>query len=235
MERRPRRPDVVDLLLMETRVMPWLARHLPLAVPEPEMARPDPLVVRHVLVPGEPMENFSEDNGRQLGEFLRALHAADTVEAVAHGMPDARKTVDERAETVARFRADVVPMLPGDLHGRADDLLTAITRLPADTVVHGDLGPEHVLCVDGRVSGVIDFSDAHIGDPAIDLAWALSGTPDEFAHAVAKEYGVTHELREHALLWHQLGPWYEVTFGLDNDEPDDVRSGIDGVVRRLGG
>ncbi|ONI90107.1 aminoglycoside phosphotransferase [Actinosynnema sp. ALI-1.44] len=228
-ERRPRRPEVVDLLLMETRVMPWLAPQLPLAVPRPEVAQLEPLVVRHELVPGEPIEDFSEDNGRQLGEFLRALHGVDAADAVAHGLAKS----DDRAETVARFRADVVPLVPDALTARATALLDAIADLPSDAVVHGDIGPEHILCVGDRVTGVIDFSDAHTGDPAIDLAWLLNGTPEHFARAVAKEYGVSPEVRDRALLWHQLGPWYEVTFGMDNDEPDDVESGLAGVVSRL--
>ncbi|ALG11925.1 phosphotransferase [Kibdelosporangium phytohabitans] len=233
-ERRPRRPEVADLLLMETRVMPWLAPQLPLVTPRPEVTRLGPLVVRHTLVPGEPIENFSDGNGRRLGEFLRVLHAADAAEAVAHGLPDARATADERAQTTARFRADVVPLVPDELTARATALLDAIDALPADAVVHGDLGPEHILCVDDQVVGVIDFSDAHIGDRAIDLAWLLNGTPEAFARAVAEAYGVSDELRRRALLWHQLGPWYEVTFGMDNAEPDDVSSGLSGVVSRLG-
>lgn len=232
-DRRPRRPEVVELLLMETRVMPWLAPRLPLDTPQPRVTQPEPLVVRHALVPGEPIDNFSEDNGRRVGHFLRALHEADATEAVAHGLHSAQRARAERAETVDRFRADVVPLVPPALTAKADALLDAIAGLPADTVVHGDIGPEHILCVDGLVTGVIDWSDAHVGDSAIDLAWLLYGTPGEFARAVAAEYGVTRDVRDRAALWHQLGPWYEVTFGMDNDEPGDVASGLSGVVSRL--
>jgi aminoglycoside phosphotransferase (APT) family kinase protein len=34
-------------------------------------------------------------------------------------------------------------------------------------LVHGDVGPAHILLLDGVVSGIIDWSDAHIGDPAM--------------------------------------------------------------------
>jgi aminoglycoside phosphotransferase (APT) family kinase protein len=37
-------------------------------------------------------------------------------------------------------------------------------------VCHGDLHPLNVLMNDGRVSGVIDWADARIGDPAYDVA-----------------------------------------------------------------
>ena len=35
--------------------------------------------------------------------------------------------------------------------------------------IHGDLGAEHVFVDDGRITGVIDWGDAAIGDPDLDL------------------------------------------------------------------
>jgi aminoglycoside phosphotransferase (APT) family kinase protein len=41
--------------------------------------------------------------------------------------------------------------------------------------IHGDLSPGNLLLKDGRLSGVIDFGNLGIGDPACDLiiAWNL--------------------------------------------------------------
>ncbi len=80
---------------------------------------------------------------------------------------------------------------------------------------------------------VIDFSDAHVGDPALDLAWALHAAPPAFARAVAAEYDAAPELTERALLWHRLGPRHEVTHGLDTGDPDTVCSGLEGILARL--
>ncbi|MGV9677832.1 phosphotransferase [Nocardia sp. NPDC003482] len=112
-------------------------------------------------------------------------------------------------------------------------MLDAIPGLPADTVVHGDLGPDHVLVEGDRLTGVIDFGDAHVGDPAIDLAWALYGTPAPFRHALAESYGVTPEERERALLWHRLGPWFEVVHGRMIADDNLIRGGLAGVLARL--
>ncbi|MEV0699807.1 phosphotransferase [Saccharopolyspora sp. NPDC050389] len=232
-ERRPRRAEVADRLRMETELMPWLAPQLPLDVPEPHVVASEPLVVRHALVVGEPISEPTAEHGRQLGAFLRALHTVDPAEAVRRGLQGPEEAARELAEIVERFRADVLPLVPVEHRGAARALLDTFGEFPTDTVVHGDLGPEHVLCQGTGLSGVIDFSDAHVGDGAIDLAWTLHGTPPEFATALAEEYGVTRQLHDRALLWHRLGPWYEVVHGLDNELPDDVRSGLDGVVRRL--
>ncbi|MEV0052884.1 phosphotransferase, partial [Saccharopolyspora shandongensis] len=85
-ERRPRRPEVADRLRMETELMPWLAPQLPLDVPEPHIVSMEPLVVRHELVVGEPLSEPTAEHGRQLGAFLRALHAVDPAVAVRHGL-----------------------------------------------------------------------------------------------------------------------------------------------------
>ncbi len=222
-ERRPRRPSVGPLLLMETRLMPWLAPQVPLAVPVPVVVSHSPVAVRHAVVPGVPMSSPSPSQARQLGEFLRALHAVDA--SAAPGLP-ARPDLPP-------FASRVLPLLPSSRQAAGRALLSLIAGFPAYAVVHGDLGPEHVLATDGRLSGVIDFTDVHLGDPAIDLAWALYGTPYAFSRALASAYGMTPELRARALAWHRLGPWHEVLHGLTTSDPSLVESGMEGVLARL--
>ncbi|UGT42858.1 phosphotransferase [Nocardia yamanashiensis] len=232
-ERRPRRAEVAGQLRREARVMPWLAPLLPLAVPVPWVAGEEPLVVRHALVRGNALEGGGFGEGAAVGAFLRALHGCPVAEAVRRGLPGAEETRRDRVETLGRFRSEVLPLVPVDVRAAAGAMLDTAAATPADTVVHGDLGPEHVLVDDGRVSGVIDFGDAHVGDAAIDLAWALFGAPEAFAEGVASAYGVTDDVRRRALTWHQLGPWYEVTYGLDTGDAESVRSGLAGLLDRL--
>ncbi|MVU76314.1 phosphotransferase [Nocardia sp. ET3-3] len=232
-ERRPRRAEVEAQLVRETRMMPWLAPRLPLAVPVPAVVGEAPLVVRHRLIRGEPIEDYTAENGNAIGHFLRTLHDTPPAEIMALGLPGADHTHRERNWAMDRCRREVLPLLPDSLTAAAAALLDRIPAFPADTVVHADLGPDHVLAEEGWISGVIDFGDAHLGDPAIDLAWALFDTSPEFADAVAETYGVTPELRARAERWHQLGPWYEVLRGLDTEDPAMIRSGTAGVVERL--
>ena len=232
-DRRPRRPAVANQLRMETQLMPWLAGRLPLRVPQPFVINNDPLVVRHELVPGEPIEQLDRAAGRTLAGFLRRLHDTDVAEATTRGLPTAENSLADRGNTLDRFHDAVVPLLPAEMRSHGVALLEALRSAPAETLVHADLGPEHVLCVSDTVTGVIDFGDAHVGDRAIDLGWALYDTPPEFAAAVDESYGASEELRRRALLWHQLGPWYEVVHGQDQGLPEYVRSGVQGILRRL--
>jgi aminoglycoside phosphotransferase (APT) family kinase protein len=100
-------------------------------------------------------------------------------------------------------------------------------------LIHADLGPEHLLVREGRISGVIDWTDAEIGDPALDLCWLLNDAPEAVAEGVAEAYAVTPELRRRAHDWHRLGPWYGVHRGLLLGLPEDVESGLSGILARL--
>jgi aminoglycoside phosphotransferase (APT) family kinase protein len=105
-------------------------------------------------------------------------------------------------------------------------------------LLHADLGPAHILCRGDAVIGVIDWSDARLGDPALDLAWVLHGAGEPFAETVLGVYGaesgrVDGPLRERALYFHQIGPWHEVLYGLETGRRDLVDSGLAGVRARL--
>ena len=232
-DRVPRRPAVAPALRKETELLPWLAPRLPLSVPVPVVVGEDPLRVRHVAIPGEPVVRPTDAMGTVLGDFLRTLHTTPVGEAVRHGAPDGDAWTAALQGPLAIFHRDVLPLLPSDRHPAARRLLDAMTQCRASVLIHGDLGPDHLLVEDGMPTGVIDWSDAGIGDPALDLAWVLhSGSPD-FSAAVAAAYGVDSQLSRRALLWHQLGPWHEVTYGIDTAQDAFVESGLAGLLDRL--
>ncbi|MEJ8279624.1 phosphotransferase [Pseudonocardia spirodelae] len=234
LERTARRPDVEPWLRTETRLLPWLAPRLPLPVPVPHVVGEDPLVVRHRVLPGEPVTAPGPALGAALGRFLRALHAVPVAGAVARGVPGPEDNRALRAAALARFRGPVADLLPGRLRGPVAALCDRLAVAPVDTLVHGDLNPDHLL-VDaaGRLTGVIDWSDSRAGDPAKDLAWALVAAPRGCADAVAATYGVTPALRARAGDWHRAGPLFAVAFGLDTGDDGLVRAGCADAARLL--
>jgi aminoglycoside phosphotransferase (APT) family kinase protein len=235
LDRQPSYPDVEERLRTETRLMPRLSPLLPLATPVPIVVDEHPLRVRHVLVPGSPApsEKLGAEDGCRFGKFLRALHDMPVNIYVETGVPDAVAARAELLATLERLLHRVVPLLPEDLHPPATELLRRVALKTPTTLVHGDLGHHHVMYADGRITGVIDWSDARVADPALDLAWALYGTSEEFAEAVASTYGVTDDELARALAWYRLGPWYEVLWGLGPGGQAFVESGIAGIVARL--
>lgn len=238
--RFPRRPEVQEWVEREIRLLPELGELLPVAVPRFELvARNGLLCVGYRKLVGTPAGvDLDARAGQDLGRFLSALHRFPVERArrldVPYFAPDAWR---ERFECFCGdLRQRVLPLLSRGERERAEGLFAGVAGLDFEPVlVHGDLGPEHVLCTDGRVTGVIDWSDARVGDPALDLAWCLNRTSGAVAGALIETYGVDRKARERSLLYHRLGPWHEVVYGLESDRPRFVRSGIDGIRRRLPG
>ena len=108
------------------------------------------------------------------GALLRTLHEAPPpdIVPVVHG-----RSGDLRTAIAARIleRLDRVEALTGErlLEDRswldADALRTALPEGPR-ALLHMDFRPANLRCRDGRITAVLDWSNAAIGDPAFELA-----------------------------------------------------------------
>jgi len=110
---------------------------------------------------------------RQLGVFLTRLHTYPVEKARKAGVPEERDLVahwrDKSREQLKRLNGLNVN-LRSLSHYLENDMPVPFQGPPS--LVHNDLWAEHVLvdtCT-GGVSGVIDWGDALIGDPATDFA-----------------------------------------------------------------
>jgi aminoglycoside phosphotransferase (APT) family kinase protein len=236
--RFPRRLEVERWMEREIALLPELATTLPVAVPRFEfIARDGVACVGYRKLEGSPARaDAGESAGADLGRFLLALHSFPVERARALGIPyfDSPAWRDRFRDVCDEFRRRVFPLLDASDRQRADGVFASVSGLDFTPVlVHGDLGPEHVLCRDGRLVGVIDWSDARVGDPGLDLAWCLNGTQPNVARAVESAYRVAPDVRGRSLFYHRLGPWYEVVYGLETGRDRFVASGLRGIRARL--
>lgn len=233
-DRTPRRTEIEPQLRREAAVLPWLAARLRLPVPIPRIVSERPLTLRHALIVGAACPGTSASHGAAVGDFLAQLHAVDSDEAVRRGARDAVTSFTEAQGIRDRMERDVLPRLAADVQAEAAALLRRMAR-PCDDprLIHGDLGPEHIRVVDEQVSGVIDWGDSGVSDPALDLAWTVYGSAPEFSEALLAAYGPDDEVLARGRDWHLIGPWHEVLFGLDTAQPDYVESGLAGAAARL--
>jgi aminoglycoside phosphotransferase (APT) family kinase protein len=218
--RFPRRSSVEEALQVEIALLPTLATALPVDVPVFEHISRSPLFVAYHLIRGEPLVDEDADGVRA---FLEALHALDP-----SGLPvERRDWVEAYRRQCAEFERLVFSLLDTDLRRRAQRLFGEAETLVGfePVLLHADLGPDHLLVRDGRLSGVIDWGDARVGDPALDYAWLLNGP---FAG-----WDVDPDLRRRARFYHRLGPWYEAHYGLFTDQPAHVERGLTGINDRL--
>ena len=94
-----------------------------------------------------------------------------------------------------------------------------------DTLVHGDLYFRHLLVnTDNQLAGVIDWGDVHLGDPAIDLAIALTFLPPKAEEVFRRSYGpiapLTWQIARLRALWHSVTV---LLYGHDIEDADLVR------------
>lgn len=243
--RIPRTARTARLAVTEVALFEVLAKRLPVAVPEPVATCREHGSMLYHRIPGGPLTRVANETqahrlGTSLAAALDTLHRTPLDQAKATGVLDLSSTRwgDAYRTRCEQFRARVVPLLPESDRTAGQRLLDRLVLcasdpLIANTLVHRDLGPEHVLCSDGLLTGVIDWTDACIGDPAIDLAWALHGSPPHVAQTLEDALQVDAEVSERSLLYHQLGPWFEVEYGLDQGRDQLVSSGLRGVLDRL--
>ncbi|MGW3208469.1 aminoglycoside phosphotransferase family protein [Streptomyces sp. NPDC001135] len=196
--RLPRRPGAVPDLTHEQRWLPRLGPLLPFAVPEPVgVGEPDegypwPWSVYRWLPGRNPVAGAvtePERLARDLGSFVRTLRRI----APQGGPPGYRGgPLRDRDEPTRAAVAELGGRVRG---GAVRALWEQSLRVPAHTGppvwAHGDLSPGNVLVDEGRLSAVIDFGCAGVGDPAVDLivAWNLlpASARDIFRAAVGAD------------------------------------------------
>ena len=164
------------------RWLPLVAPLLPLAIPAP-LAKGKPAdgypwnwgVYRWLQGENPTVDRIRDPDSlaRDLAQFVDALRRIDVA-----GGPPARRGVP------LAMRDDPTRTAIAALEGTIDaDAVTAAwdaaLRTPAwsgpPVWVHGDLLPGNLLLQGGRLTGVIDFGEMGVGDPACDLivAWGL--------------------------------------------------------------
>ncbi|HVF04680.1 MAG TPA: phosphotransferase [Frankiaceae bacterium] len=228
--RVPRRPAVAEVLKVERRLLALLAPRLPVAVPALELHRlADGTVYgAYPRLPGRPA---TCDDPAALAPdvvpFLHALHRVDATDAVAVGLAAPGKL--DLDLLVRRATAEVVPLLPWEaVEALREAFATLREPVPMECVIHGDLGESNLLVDGGRLTGVLDWTDAHVGDPAMDLTWWVQCLGPAAAREAFAEYrspaGVDVEsLWRRAVAHATVQPVHAVLYGMDNDLGSYVR------------
>ena len=200
--RLPRRPgESLDQLLTQG-VLPRLAPFLPVAVPtliaegRPAAEYPASWGVLRWLDGDTPVEGHltaPAPLAADLAGFLRALWNVDLSEVGLADGPAAHRggpLTDEH-----EFTLGAIEQLRGLIDtDAARSIWDHAIQLPAwdgpATWIHADMMPGNIVTRNGRLSAVIDFAAAGIGDPSLDLIVAWMLLPDHVRPAFRKATGV---------------------------------------------
>ena len=165
--------------------LPWLAPHLPLAIPEPlAEGRPDHgYLWRWAIFRWIDGDTWARDRvddlceaAERLAEFLHALQRLDPAEGPRATPGDPGASISFKDEKVRHAIASTRELF--DTNALTAAWETALDAPEWDAEprwLHGDMLGGNVLMSGGRIRAIIDWGSAGVGDPACDLmaAWSL--------------------------------------------------------------
>ena len=245
-----RHAEAAAALEREACVLAAIAGRLPLPVPRPAFARPADgrAFSVHARVDGVVLTRARwsrlsaarrERAAAELARFLGALHALPPDAGVACGVP-----VLDLADIAGRLRPAAAPLRAGLTAAdarRLDALLARSTaRREGDVpraLLHRDVAPGHVLHdpASGALTGVIDFGDVALGDPARDLVYVYEDFGPAMLAAVLRHYPgeAAATLRPRVHLWFLLEAVEWTLARLGDGARAEAAEGLAAIVREL--
>jgi aminoglycoside phosphotransferase (APT) family kinase protein len=222
--------NVLDLQ-RELLILPVVRTHSTLPVPRPDFVPLDRSYVGYRKLPGRILMNATEEIlaragaavGSQLGAFLGGIHGIRVAEfdssAVRHELLCLKDCLASARGDYAQARTGI----PTQYAARVERFLDASP--PSDAwngaavFSHNDLGSEHVLVQNGVVSGIIDWGDTAVTDPAYDFGLLYRDLGPIVLEAALNAYARVHsaekdQIRRRA---HFFGRWRvleNITYGL---------------------
>lgn len=210
----------------EVRLLDAVARLSPLPVPEPSFAAAEHGCLAYFRLPGRPLIELplagqaahSAEIGAGIGELLAALH-----QVPVGGMEPLVDIDDEPAaawlDEAADTYASIVSSVPTAHRPAVEAFLSEPPPAGGDPLVfsHNDLGIEHVLVEDTTwaLTGVIDWSDAAICDPARDFGLLYRDLGATALRAALRSYGARDgAIAARAAFYAKCGVLEDMAYGI---------------------
>jgi aminoglycoside phosphotransferase (APT) family kinase protein len=226
--RLPRISGAASLIALEQAWLPWLAGHLPVAVPVPlRHGRPGAgfpwpwSIVPWMAGRTADRDPLDAAQAGLLGRFLASLHRpppAGFPRNGYRGIPLASLSEAMQPRLAALTEGGTGLAVPAAaVRDRWHEAVTAPADA-ADTCIHGDLHPRNLVTSEGKLTAVLDWGDMTAGDPATDLAAAWLLFPATAHGAIWAAYGhISVNTMTRARGWAVFFGTTQLTLGLERD------------------
>jgi aminoglycoside 2''-phosphotransferase len=191
-----------ECLVKEVRVLDLVRQYVTMPVPVFDVWDGD--CVSYRLLPGQGLsrhdllclpERTQDALAEQLAIFLQQLHSIprEILEQQAIPATNASKTREEYLALLEELEREVLPLASSHVRRivrqHFEPLLQGwldLSHTPA--LIHGDLGQQHILFdrTTGRISGVLDWGIAGLGDPAHDDGVLVNCYGERFLRRMAR-------------------------------------------------
>jgi aminoglycoside 2''-phosphotransferase len=162
----------------------------------------------------------------QLGKFLYGLHTSGITGLDWDIPPTLAPVTQERwLDIRQRVKEKIYPLLLKHQVQWAENLFDSVLSKPdsfnyRQALIHGDLAPYHILfdAEKDKITGVIDFGVAGIGDPASDIGSLISSYGEIFVIMMKSTYPNLDEYLPRARFYAQSIELQWVLLGLETGE-----------------
>jgi len=249
--RFPRKKETVVLLKNELKLLPYLADKLPLSTPYLEFAgnptKQYPWIFagyNHISGITACCANLSAasriKNAVRLAEFLSKLHHFPLQEVQQLNLPMDISGRMDLTKLIPSIIKNIKMIEPLKLINTAllMDYVTSIKIFSIENIyclTHGDLYARHLIVnASHDIIGIIDWGDAEIGHPAIDLAIAHIFLPPSAYALFKKTYGpISDETWELARIRAIYSLTTTIIYGHDIHDENLIKESITGLTYLL--
>ncbi len=236
--RFPKLPIALEQLHLEYTILKASQGYTTLPVPDPICSHFDTTVlgeafIGYRLIPGEPLyrESFAQIHdkdtlqniARAIAQFLGELHGIPVDEAFSSKLP-LRDTKREWENLFRRFQEKLLPTMPlseqEPVNKHFRRFLDNELNFEYEPVLrHGDFGTVNLLFEPQtrQITGVIDFGNAGLGDPALDFATLMApfGYGLSFLQRVAHHYPVDEAALSRARFYNSTFALQEALYKIE--------------------
>lgn len=240
----PKFSEGIQKLKKETQLLYKLKKYITLEIPNPEYYNFDSFEVgyvysgykmiqgvsfrQHILHTVERKSNIA----KQLATFLKELHSIPLKEVDNCGLT----FIDDYSEWTNLFERIQKKLFPY-MKKESQDLISNNFNSYFDqnfnfrhTLVHGDFGPSNIIfdSNDEIISGIIDFNEVSIGDPAIDIASLIGpfGYGEVFVKSFELIYPNIETMLDRARFYASTFALQEALFGIEVGDKEAFDAGI---------
>lgn len=245
--RFPKWPERERATQIEINLLPELAKALSVQIPYFEFIgkHNNETFIGYRKIPGVPLASCNYNRGNlatQLAKIITEMHRFPVHLATKLKVPKPNWRI-EYEEFYSRVRDKAFPLMNEALQMRAvsiwEGFLENEDNFKFEPVfIHRDLsGDQHILCNPERpeITGIIDWEDSCIGDPAIDFTGLYWDCKEKFTKRVLADYDgkVDKTFWERTIFYYKIGAFHEISYGQLINDGAHIESGLKHLSRVL--
>jgi len=101
------------------------------------------------------------------------------------------------------------------------------------SLIHRDLTSDHILYSGNKITGVIDWGDACVGDPAFDLTGFIMDYDPKLVKRITDTLEVPDHCLERTLFYAKVSPFYGCLYGIETRDDERIKQGLVRINREF--